>query len=132
MPSVANPPDHTNGLREIAEAREHHRSNMKDRLTKIIDDVIRFELAFPDGYKPSFKVDRGDPKKYDRSPKMTDLEDWLSATTYRLALQRLGGSRPEIDRVRVMLLLECLDGTAYKWMLRHVTHVNRKVEHWTF
>jgi hypothetical protein len=120
------------GLRGITEAKENHRSTMKDRLTKIIDDAIGYELTFPDGYKPSFKADRGDPKKYDGSPKMTDLEDWLSAIVYRFALQRLGGDRPEIDRVRVMLLLDCLDGTAYKWMLRHVTHVNRKVEHWTF
>ena len=132
MPSVVNPPDHTMGLRGITEAKENHRSNMKDRLTKIIDDAIGYELTFPDGYKPSFKADRNDPKKYDGSPKMTDLEDWLSAIVYRFALQRLGGDRPEIDRVRVMLLLDCLDGTAYKWMLRHVTHVNRNVEHWTF
>jgi len=132
MPVVVNPPDHTIGLRGVAEAREHHRSNMKDRLTRIIDDAIGFELAFPDGYKPSFKADRGDPKKYGGSPKVVDLEDWLSAIVYRLALQRLGGNRPEIDRVRVMLLPDCLEGTAYRWMLRHVMHVNRKVEHWTF
>lgn len=132
MPSVVDPTNHITGLRGITEAKENHRSTMKDRLTKIIDDTIGYELAFPDGYKPSFKADRGDPKKYDGSPKMTDLEDWLSAIVCRFALQRLGGDRPEIDRVRVMLLMDCLDGTAYKWMLRHVTHVNRRVEHWTF
>ncbi len=63
---------------------------------------------------------------------MIDLEEWLATTVNRLALQRLGGSRPEIDRVRVMLLLEQLEGAAHKWMLRHVTHVNREIEHWTF
>lgn len=31
-----------------------------------------------------------------------------------------------------MLTLESLEGSAYKWMLRHVTHVNRSVMHWTF
>ena len=79
-----------------------------------------------------FKGDRNDPKKYDGSSKLIDLEEWLSATTNRFALQKLGGDRPEIDRVQVMMLLECLDGAAYKWMLRHVTHVHREIEHWTF
>ena len=105
---------------------------MKDRLTRIMDDAIGRELPLPEGYKPSFKGDRNDPKKYDGSAKLIDLEEWLSATTNRFALQKLGGDRPEIDRVRVMMLLECLDGAAYKWMLRHVTHVHREIEHWTF
>ena len=63
---------------------------------------------------------------------MIDLEDWLAAMTNRLVLQRLGGNKPETDRVRVMLLMDSLDGAAYKWMLRHVTHVNQEIEHWTF
>ena len=104
---------------------------MKDRLTRIVDDTIGEELSLPEGYKPSFKGDR-DPKKYEGSPKMIDLEDWLAAMTNRLALQRLGGNKPETDRVQVMLLMDSLDGAAYKWMLRHVTHVNQEIEHWTF
>ena len=105
---------------------------MKDRLTKIIEDTLDQELTFPEGYKPTFKSDRGDPKKYNGSPKMVDLEEWLSATVYRLALQRLGGDKPQIDKVRVMLLLESLEGAAYKWMMNHVVHVTRKTHEWTF
>ena len=97
-----------------------------------MDDTLGYELAFPEGYKPTFKSDRGEPKKYGGSSKMTDLEEWLSVTVYRLALQRLGGSRPEIDRIRVMLLLESLEGAANKWMLKHVVHVTWKVQVWTF
>jgi hypothetical protein len=132
MPSMTVPPDNLIGLQGIHQAKENHRANMKDRLSKIIDDALGRELPLPDGYKPSFKGDRGEPKKYGGSTKMVDLEDWLAATTNRFALQKLGGNRPEIDKIRVMLLLECLEGAAYKWMLRHVTHVNRNVEHWTF
>jgi len=120
------------GISGIREATENHRSNMKDRLSRIIDDALGVELPLPEGYKPSYKTDKNDPKKYNGSPKLTDLEDWLSALVNRYALQRLRGNKPEIDRVRVMLLLDNLDGAAYKWMLRHVTHVNREVEHWTF
>ena len=132
MPSMSAPPGNLTGLQGIHQAKENHQANMKDRLSKIIDDALGRELLLPDGYKPSFKGDRGEPKKYGGSAKMVDLEDWLSAITNRFALQKLGGERPEIDKIRVMLLLDCLEGTAYKWMLRHVTHVNRNVEHWTF
>ena len=89
-------------------------------------------MAFPEGYKPTFKSDRGEPKKYRGSSKMTDLEELLSVTVYKLALQRRGGSKPKIDRIRVMLLLDSLEGTANKWMLKHVVHVTRKVQVWTF
>jgi hypothetical protein len=133
MPRIEEGPiESIKGLRGISEAKEHHRSNMKDRLTRIIDDAIGVELPLPDGYKANFKPDRGELKKYSGSPKLMDLEEWLSATVYRYALQRLGGNRPEIDRVRVMFLLEHLEGNAYKWMMRHVTHINREVTHWTF
>ena len=81
---------------------------MKDRLSKIIEDALGQELPLPDGYNPSFKLERNDAAKYSGSSKMIDLEEWLATTVNRLALQRLGGSRPEIDRVRVMLLLELL------------------------
>jgi hypothetical protein len=132
MPTMTTTHDTVMGISGIREATENHRSNMKDRLSRIIDDALGVELPLPEGYKPSYKTDKNDPKKYDGSPKLTDLEDWLSALVNRYALQRLGGHKPEIDRVRVMLLLDNLDGAAYKWMLRHVTHVNREVEHWTF
>ena len=104
MPSMTGQPDNLMRLRGIHEAKENHRMNMKDRLSKIIDDTLGNELPLPDGYKPSYKGDRGDPRKYGRSAKMVDLEEWLSATTNRFALQRLGGPRPEIDKIRVMLL----------------------------
>jgi hypothetical protein len=132
MPQVTNLPDRSNGTQGIEVAREHHRSTMKDRLLRIIEDSLGYELTFPEGYKPTYKVDRGKPKKYGGSSKMIDLEEWLSATVYRLALQKLGGSQLEIDRVRVMLLLESLEGAAYKWMMKHVIHVSRRVPSWTF
>ena len=132
MPRVTNPPDRFNGMLGIKTAREHHRSTMKDRLTRIMDDTIGHQLTFPEGYKPTFKGDRGDPKKYGGSPKMVDLEEWLSATVYRMALQKLGGQEIEIDRVRVMLLIDSLEGAAYKWMMKHVVHVTRRVQYWTF
>jgi hypothetical protein len=132
MPTVTDMPSNLGGLQGISAARENHQSNMKDRLSRIMDDTIGRELPLPEGYKPTFKDDHNDPKKYDGSPKLVDLEEWLLATTNRFTLQWLGDDRPEIDKIRVMMLLDCLDGTAYKWMLRHVTHVNREIEHWTF
>jgi len=82
--------------------------------------------------KPFFKLERNNAAKYSGSSKMIDLEEWLATTVNRLALQRLGRSRPEIDQVRVMLLLEQLLRAAHKWMLRHVTHINWEIEHRTF
>jgi len=132
MPTMATPHDPISGIQGIQEAKNNHQANMKDRLSKIIDDALGHELPLPEGYKPSFKLENNNATKYSGSSKMIDLEEWLATTVNRLALQRLGGNRPEIDRVRVMLLLEQLEGAAHKWMLRHVTHVNREIEQWTF
>jgi hypothetical protein len=132
MPTMATPHDPISGIQGIQEAKNNHQANMKDRLSKIIDDALGHELPLPEEYKPSFKLKSNNATKYSGSSKMIDLEEWLATTVNRLALQRLGGNRPEIDRVRVMLLLEQLEGAAHKWMLRHVTHVNREIEQWTF
>jgi hypothetical protein len=56
----------------------------------MMDDAIGRALPLPDGYKPSFKGGSGDTNKYNGSSKLIDLEEWLSTTTNRFALQRLG------------------------------------------
>jgi hypothetical protein len=47
MSRIAAPPEHMPDIRGISEAREHHQTNMKDCLTRIIDDAIGIKLAFP-------------------------------------------------------------------------------------
>src|SRR5277367_1031736 len=114
----------------MAEAIIQHQNEMEDRLSKLIYESLGTRLSLPEGFKMSQKIESGTINKYTGSAKFADLENWLSATVYRMAVRQLGGR--ELDRVRVMLLMEHPDGEAKKWFIRHVTGVNRAKLDWSF
>jgi len=105
---------------------------MQERLSKILEEHLWRPIKYPEGFKLNVKLDSSSVKRYEGSPKYLDLENWVSAVAFRYALQLLGGDDSEIDRARIMLLTEHLSGDAYKWYMRHVMNVNRKVQNWTF
>jgi len=127
MPPAAPPPTAQHG---VLATEQHHRFAMMDRLMGIIDDALGTALTFPDGYKPNLKNDN--VKKYYGSPKFSDIEEWLVMVVHRFALLKLGGGNANTDRVRLLTLLEYLDGTALTWFNNHVLNSKRTVVHWTF
>lgn len=127
MPPAAPPPTTQHG---ILATEQHHRETMKDRLMRIIDDALGIALTFPEGYKPSLKNDN--VTKYSGSPKYNDIEQWLVIVVHRYALLKLGGSSATTDRVRLLTLLEYLEGTALTWFNNHVLNSKRTIVHWTF
>ena len=114
----------------IAEAIIQHQSEMEDRLSKLIFECLGTKLSLPEGFKLNQKMESSTIDKYAGTAKFADLENWLSATVYKMAVRQLGGQ--ELDRIRVMLLMEHLDGEAKKWFIRHVTGVNQAKLDWTF
>jgi len=96
----------------------------------IIQDALGTALTFPDGYKPPMKGEN--TKKYSGSPKYSELEVWLVMLVHRYALQQLGGGNANTDRVRLLSLLEYLDGMALTWFNNHVLNSKRTVVYWTF
>jgi len=99
----------------VLEANKYHQQMMKDKLSRIIDAQLQHQMVYPDGFKPNLKLDSNSVTKYDGSSKFLNLENWVSAVTYRYALQRLGGDHTVIDRTRTMLLTEHLSGNMYEW-----------------
>jgi len=81
----------------VLKANKYHQQTMKDRLSRIIDEQLQHQMAYPDGFKPNLKLDSNAVTKYDGSSKFLNLENWVSAVTYRYALQRLGGDHTVID-----------------------------------
>ena len=90
-----------------------------------ITEALGVPLHFPEGYKPNVKIDN--TKKYLGSPKFNELEIWLSAVTMHYVLMRFGGDTVEVDRLRVIMLLECLEGDVLKWYMAHVLGPRRQV-----
>ena len=127
MPPAAPPPTASQG---VLATEQHHRETMLVRLRSIIQDALGMALSFPEGYKPNLKYDN--VKKYSGSPKFSELEEWLIMLVHRYALQRLGGDNANTDRVRLLMLLEYLDGTALTWFNNHVLNTKRTIVHWTF
>ena len=116
----------------VAEADENHRDAMIERLMDIIREALDRPMKYPDGFKPNIKTDSGGLKKYSGTSKFHDLEKWLSAIAYRYAILRLGGPSAETDRIRVVHLLEYIEGDALEWFTRHVLSPNRSIPYWTF
>jgi hypothetical protein len=98
----------------------------------IIREALEHPMKYPDGFKPNIKTDSGGLKKYDGTSKFHELEKWLSALAYRYAILRLGGPSAETDRIRVVHLLEYIEGDALKWFTQHVLSPNRSIPYWTF
>ena len=91
----------------------------------IVYNALGTALVFPDGYKPPIKGDN--IKKYSGSPKYSELEEWLIMVTHRYALQKLGGGNANTDRVRLLMMLEYLDGMALTWFNNHILNLKHTV-----
>ncbi|KAF5370233.1 hypothetical protein D9615_010059 [Tricholomella constricta] len=86
-------------------------------------------LSLPDGMK-SRRADSKSVGTYSGSAKFGDLEEWLASLVVMLAVSQFGGA--EHNQERVLITSEFLDGEARKWYNRHVIHVNREKQSWTF
>ena len=95
-----------------------------------ISEALGRPLAFPDGYKPNLKNEG--MKKYTGSPRFNELENWLATVAYRYAMMRFGGGDPDTDHIRVLSLMDYLEGDALTWYTTHVLSAKRSVHHWTF
>ena len=110
-------------------AFEFYRQRMHDRLKALIFERLGVRMVLPDGYK----IRKGDGKSvglYSGSQKFGDLEEWLTNLVVMLAVNQYGGT--DRDAERILVTSEFLDGDARKWYNRHVIHVNRKHQFWTF
>ncbi|KAF5378533.1 hypothetical protein D9615_007196 [Tricholomella constricta] len=90
---------------------------------------LSVQLSLPDGMK-SRRADSKSVGTYSGSAKFGDLEEWLSSLVVMLAVSQFGGE--ERDQERLLITSEFLDGEARKWYNRHVIHVNREKQLWTF
>ncbi len=88
---------------------------MIERLMDIICEALGQVMRYPDRFKPNIKTNSAGLKKYDGTSKFHELEKWLSALVYRYAILWLGGPGAEMDRVRVIHLIEYIEGDALKW-----------------
>ncbi|KAF5382164.1 hypothetical protein D9615_004468 [Tricholomella constricta] len=113
----------------IHAAGEQHKAKMHERLHQLMHERLSVRLSLPDGMK-SRRADSKSIGTYSGSAKFGDLEEWLSSLVVMLAVSQFGGE--EHDQERVLITSEFLDGEARKWYNRHVIHVNRKKQFWTF
>lgn len=108
---------------------ENYRDQMVQRLVDMIHQYLSVRLRLPEGAK----LRRGDSSavgQYGGAIKFSELENWLASVVAFMAVGQYGG--PERDRERVLVLMEYLTGEAKKWYTRHVLHVNRARQDWTF
>ncbi|KAF5377165.1 hypothetical protein D9615_006318 [Tricholomella constricta] len=113
----------------IHAAGEQHKTKMHERLHQLMHERLSVRLSLPDGMK-SRRADAKSVGTYSGSAKFGDLEEWLSSLVVMLAVSQFGGA--ERDQERVLITSEFLDGEARKWYNRHVIHVNRDKQYWTF
>uniref|UniRef100_A0A8H8CD88 CCHC-type domain-containing protein n=1 Tax=Psilocybe cubensis TaxID=181762 RepID=A0A8H8CD88_PSICU len=114
----------------IPEANEAHKSDMQDRLSRLIHELLGTRIEYPDGFKFNAKLESDKSTKYSGSPKFSELENWLSDLCSKMAVRQLGG--PKNDLMRRMILPEYLDGDAKFFYNHHVANINRQKKHWTF
>jgi hypothetical protein len=127
MPVAAPLPHTPVGIREV---NKHYRESMLSRLMNTITQALGTPIKFPEGYKPSLKS--GGMIRYNGSPKFSDLENWLAAVVYHYALMKLGGDNFNVDRIRVLSLMEFLEGDAQTWYTTHVLNSRCATNWWTF
>jgi hypothetical protein len=127
MPPVTHPPTIPAGVRATD---SHYRETMVNRLMHTITEALGVPLRFPDGYKPNLKNDG--IRRYSGSSKFSELENWLATLVYRYALLKFGGSDPDMDCIRVLTLVEYLEGDALTWYTTHILSAKRTVARWRF
>ncbi|KAF5378849.1 hypothetical protein D9615_006884 [Tricholomella constricta] len=93
----------------IHAAGEQHKTKMHERLHQLIHERLAVRLSLL---------------------MFGELEEWLASLVVMLAVSQFGGA--EHDQERVLITSEFLDGEARKWYNRHVIHVNRGKQSWTF
>ncbi|KAH9474193.1 hypothetical protein JR316_0013508 [Psilocybe cubensis] len=114
----------------ISEANEAHKSDMQDRLSRLIHELLGTRIEFPEGFKYNTKMESDKSTRYSGSPKFSDLENWLSDLCTKMAVRQLGG--PKNEQIRRMILPEYLDGEAKFFYNHHVANINRQKRSWTF
>jgi hypothetical protein len=127
MLAATPPPNIPIGMREVD---KHYRESMLSRLMNTITQALGTPIKFSKGYKPSLKSNG--MIRYNGSSKFSDLENWLAAVVYRYVLMKLGGDDFDVDHVRVLSLMEFLEGDAQTWYTTHVLNSRRTTDWWTF
>jgi hypothetical protein len=108
---------------------EHHHSQMHLRLIRLCRQRLDFQIRIPDGTK-LHRVDTNSVGSYSGSPKFKDLELWLTHLVVLLQASQYGGLDRDLEQV--VCIPEFLMGEANLWYCRHVVHINRLQEDWTF
>jgi hypothetical protein len=103
---------------------------MLSRLMNTITQALGTPIKLPEGHKPSLKSDG--MIRYNGSSKFSDLKNLLATVVYRYMLMKLGGDDFDADRVRVLSLMEFLEGDAQTWYTTHVLNSRRTTDWWTF
>ncbi|KAG6871881.1 hypothetical protein C0992_010205, partial [Termitomyces sp. T32_za158] len=127
--SVVPPAEGRNKTPGLTEATKVYNENMHQRLISIIDDAVGVALRLPEGIKPR-KAESKHIQPYRGESKFSDLENWTMDVCNHLAACQYGGDR--LDRERVFVLPEFLEGAAKNWFRHHVLHYNRARQQWTF
>ncbi|KAG6886970.1 hypothetical protein C0992_001383 [Termitomyces sp. T32_za158] len=86
-------------------------------------------LRLPEGIKPR-KAEFKHIQLYRGESKLSDLENWTMDVCNHLAACQYGGDW--LDRERVFVLPEFLEGVAKNWSRHHVLHYNCAQQQWTF
>ncbi|KAG6887000.1 hypothetical protein C0992_001225 [Termitomyces sp. T32_za158] len=113
----------------LMEATKVYNENMHQRLSSIIDDAVGVALRLPEGIKPR-KAESKHIQPYQGESKFSDLENWTMDVCNHLVACQYGGD--QLDRERVFVLPEFLEGSAKNWFRHHVLHYNRARQQWTF
>ncbi|KAF5376109.1 hypothetical protein D9615_007779 [Tricholomella constricta] len=109
--------------------REQHKTKMHEWLHQLIHERLAVQLLLPDRMK-SRRADSKSIGTYSGSATFSELEEWLLSLVVMLAVSQFGGA--ECDQERVLITSAFLNGEAWKWYNRHVIHVNREKQSWTF
>ena len=126
MPAAGRARLRTPGIQAVT---EHHRDQMHSRLTQLCRQRLAFRLRIPEGTKLR-RTDTSSVGRYKGSPRFQELEHWLTKFAVMLQAMQYGGD--DCDLERVLAIPEFLEGEAERWFCRHIVHVNRSQEHWTF
>jgi hypothetical protein len=69
---------------------------------------------------------------YNGSSKFSDLKNWLAVVVYCYMLMKLRGDDFDADHIRVLSLMEFLEGDTQTWYTTHVLNSRRTTDWWTF
>ncbi|KAG6896336.1 hypothetical protein C0992_008924 [Termitomyces sp. T32_za158] len=125
---VVPPAEGRNKTPGLTEATKVYNENMHQCLSSIID-AVGIALRLPDGIKPR-KAESKHIQPYWGESKFSDLENWTMDVCNHLATCQYGGD--QLDRERVFVLPEFLEGPAKNWFRHHVLHYKHARQQWMF